>query len=117
MEKILTYCKRNRNCSAEICAPQGEGRKSPYELDHDFVKRKLEAGICEATGLPLIRTAPDGVKINPFTPSLDRIIPSLGYIPSNVRLVCFAFNRAKSDWGDEVLLQIATALVHRNRSP
>jgi len=35
----------------------------------------------------------------------------MGYKKSNVRLVCFAVNRARSDWGDEVLLTIANGIV------
>jgi hypothetical protein len=45
--------------------------------------------------------------------SLDRIIPVLGYVRGNVRVVCFAVNQARSDYGDEVLLIIAKALVER----
>lgn len=39
----------------------------------------------------------------------------MGYVEHNVRLVCFAVNQARSDFGDEVLMKIATALVENNR--
>jgi len=32
-----------------------------------------------------------------FHPSLDRINPSLGYVPSNIRVISFRANRIKSD--------------------
>lgn len=28
----------------------------------------------------------------PWSPTIDRIVPALGYVPGNVRLVCHSFN-------------------------
>lgn len=72
---------------------------------------KLEKGVCELSGIVIERVAPGDYRTHPFAPSLDRIQPSKGYTKENVRLVCFAVNRARSDWGDEVLLKIARALT------
>jgi hypothetical protein len=82
-----------------------------FDLDREFIARKLSNGVCELSGLPIERVSPGEYRTHPFAPSLDRIIPANGYLKSNVRLVCFAVNRARSDWGDEVLLKIAAALV------
>lgn len=41
------------------------------------------------------------------SPSLDRIIPSLGYTPENVVIICFACNRRKNDSTPEQLYAIA----------
>ena len=83
----------------------------PFELDREFVAEKLLAGVCELSGLPLQREQPGPYRTHPFAPSLDRVDPALGYTKANVRMVAFAVNRARSDWGDEVLLKIAAALV------
>ncbi len=83
----------------------------PFDLDREFLRQKLEAGVCELSGLPIERVAPGNHRTHPFAPSLDRKEPTMGYEKSNVRLVCFAVNRARSDWGDEVLLTIANGIV------
>jgi hypothetical protein len=89
----------------------------PYDLDREWLAEKLKGGICELSGLPLERvprTAAGGARSHPFAPSLDRVIPALGYVKWNVRLVCFIVNQARSDFGDEALLTMAVALVsHR----
>lgn len=45
-----------------------------------------------------------------WAPSFDRIETSIGYIESNVRIVCFAVNSARQEYGDEVLMKVAFAL-------
>jgi len=50
---------------------------------------------CSATGLPLAHATS---RPRALSPSLDRIVPALGYVPGNVRLVCHAFNlRRRND--------------------
>lgn len=83
----------------------------PFDLDRQFVRLKLAGGVCELSGLTIQRVSPGAYRTHPYAPSLDRVEPALGYTKSNVRLVCFAVNRARSDWGDEVLLTIASGLV------
>lgn len=34
-------------------------------------------------------------------PSIDRVIPNLGYVYSNIRIVCFGMNAALGDWGED----------------
>jgi len=52
---------------------------------------------CSATGLPLMRGEGIG-STGALSPTLDRIVPALGYVPGNVRLVCHAFNaRRRTD--------------------
>ena len=88
----------------------------PFELDRDWLREKLERGVCEVSGLPVQRISPGDYRTHPYAPSLDRIVPALGYVKSNTRLVLFAVNRAMSDWGDEVLLTIARAIVNKASS-
>jgi hypothetical protein len=83
----------------------------PFDLDREWLREKLLTGVCELSGLALQRVSPGEHRTHPFAPSLDREIPALGYVKTNVRLVCFAVNRARSDWGDEVLMQIAAGLM------
>ena len=85
----------------------------PFDLDQheDDLNARLKVGVCELTGLPL------RVGHGPRTwdsPSIDRIVPSLGYVHSNVRVVCVAANAALGDWGETVFRKIATAYLERN---
>ena len=83
-----------------------------FNLTNDWVRAKLEKGVCEATGLPFV--LPDGTgKPGPscFSPSLDRINPNKGYTEDNTRLVIHSFNAAKNDGTDEDVLKMARALV------
>lgn len=82
-----------------------------FDLDREWIAKKLATGVCELSGLFLKREFSGNFKTDPYAPSLDRVKPELGYVKPNVRLVCFAVNRARSDWGDEVLLTIASGLV------
>lgn len=95
----------------------GEKKKLEFNLSAEWIKVKLERGVCEATGLPF--TMPDGTgKSGPtcFSPSLDRIDPNKGYTEDNTRLVIHAYNAAKSDGTDEDVLIIARALVKKHET-
>lgn len=48
----------------------------------------------------------------PFYPSIDRIDSTLGYTPSNVRLVCVIANYAMNEWGVDALLRIAQGMAN-----
>ena len=43
---------------------------------------------------------------DPHSPSVDRIIPELGYVKSNVKMICFRCNQQKNDSSIEQLEQI-----------
>jgi hypothetical protein len=47
--------------------------------------------VCPVLGVPMMRGSGD------CAPSLDRIVPSLGYVPGNVVVVSWRANRIKSD--------------------
>lgn len=89
-----------------------------FTIDPDFVTSLWgqQHGLCAVSGLPMIPDAPkpeQGTR-SPYTPSIDRIRPELGYVPGNVRLVLTAVNIALCDWGEGVLLHIARAMVKKN---
>lgn len=86
----------------------------PFELDREFIKAKLDKGICEVSGLEFEAKFSDVYKVHPYTPSLDRIDPDKGYTKDNTRMVCFIVNRAKSDWTDEILFTMAKGIVEYN---
>lgn len=50
---------------------------------------------------------------NPLGISVDRVDSRRGYVPGNVRLVLTAVNFGLNDWGEEMYLRIAKAVVEK----
>ena len=86
-----------------------------FDLTSQFLTELLLAGHCAVTGLPFdVERSGDGKKgMKPFAPSVDRIDPKLGYVKSNVRIVCYIYNCAKSEFHDEDVMTMASAMLKR----
>ena len=69
-----------------------------YELSPEWFLAKLEAGICELTGLPLGRYA----SRDPHVPSPDRLDNDIGYTDENTRVILWWINQAKNNWPEDV---------------
>lgn len=86
----------------------------PIELDREWVLERLQAGVCEFTGIQFQRGPRGDHAAHPYAPSIDRIKPEIGYLRGNSRLVVFAFNRFRCDgFGDDVMIDIAAAILKR----
>jgi len=87
-------------------------------LTDDWVDKQLEDQNfrCAVTGLPF-RLSLAKTRVNPFSPSLDRLDCSKGYETGNVRIVLFAVNMMMLDWGDDVFHVVAKAYVARSKIP
>jgi hypothetical protein len=83
----------------------------PIDIDLEFILSKLQEGVCEITAIPFDFEIQRKFKANPLCPSLDRIIPSRGYIKGNVRMVCFAVNVMHHDWPDSLMLRLSELIV------
>jgi hypothetical protein len=68
---------------------------------------------CALSGIAFRHEDKGDLSRAPFRPSLDRIRSREGYVPGNVRLVLVAVNFALSDWGEEVLFEIADGIAAR----
>lgn len=68
-------------------------------------------GKCAISGLHFSGGRPDNVRVRPYFPSLDRIDSSKGYTKDNVRFVSTAVNIALSDWGEDILRNIAFGIA------
>lgn len=94
-------------------------RELPFELSMEDVQALIVAsdGRCTVTGIALSidrGTLPAGRKMRrPWAPSLDRIDSSIGYVTSNCRIVCCAANYAMSQWGEDVLIEMAKAIARK----
>jgi hypothetical protein len=77
------------------------------------IAERIEAGVCEMTGLAF-SLRPTRLNVHdPFSPSLDRHDRSKGYTPTNTRVVVNAFNVAKGQWPLATFEAIARAYLAR----
>lgn len=85
----------------------------PFDLDQhvEHYRNAVKAGTCELTGLPFV--AGTGRR-SPFSPSLDRVRPELGYVHGNVRAVVWALNAGMGNWGLSDFAEVAKALLRKN---
>lgn len=63
---------------------------------------------CPILGIKLEFGRSDGEKWRDNSPSIDRIIPSLGYVKGNVLVISYRANRIKNDATIEELIRIAS---------
>ena len=83
------------------------------ELTPEWIMEKLQKGFCEVTKLPFTY----GLDArNPWSPSLDRIDPSIGYTLENTRVVVWIFNAAKNVFKDSDVMLMAHALIKSDGS-
>lgn len=61
----------------------------PFDIEPEDI---VVPDVCPVLDIPMAQGAG-----RENTPSLDRIIPSLGYVKSNIRVISFRANRLKSD--------------------
>lgn len=87
-----------------------------FDLTVDDITARIEAGRCEATSLYFDLSADQGARAGARSPSIDRIDNSKGYTADNVQVVCWQFNLAKAHHGLPALVEIAQALVARDRT-
>lgn len=72
------------------------------------------AGECQVLGIPFSDEKPEGARIAPFQPSIDRIDSKQGYHYGNCRVVCLSVNLAMRDWGEAVMIRIAKAMLFQH---
>ena len=72
-----------------------------------LLQRVIDAGRCQLSGVSFTLGGPRSAT----SPSLDRVVPSLGYVTGNLRIVCHALNAGMGDWGEDELRRIANAWI------
>lgn len=92
------------------CKQRAGKKRIPFSLDHTWAS-KAWTGKCAITGIPfeigLRRAGPKN-----RSPSIDRIKPELGYVPSNCRFVLACVNNFKHVDSDEKMYEVAKAIVN-----
>jgi len=91
-------------------------RSVPFDIPKGTTKLLFERskGRCELSGIPFRPTTTGICSI--FSPSLDRINPSKGYVIGNIRLVLHGLNALKGDRTDEELFEICKSVVAKQRN-
>lgn len=87
----------------------------PCDIKYDDVYGIVAAGECQKTKIKFDLAPHPDHRVHPFAPSIDRINPKKGYVKGNIQVVVWAYNSARNQWGDDVLLTLARAIVDASR--
>lgn len=77
----------------------------PYDLDADYIQSILPTH-CPVLGIELVRRAGRSGN-SPSSPTVDRIVPELGYVRGNVMIISKRANQIKSDASPEEIMKVA----------
>ena len=119
-KNISSIYQKNRNRSA-LKAREEPMLNAFYQARSRSKKNKIPFSIkfsdvpevpefCPVLGIPL---TPNSGKRTDSSPSLDKIIPSLGYVPGNVDVISFRANTLKNSASLEELVKIVQYLKLR----
>lgn len=87
-------------------------KEVPHTLTHEWAEANW-TGICAVSGLPFsIGGCGSGAKF--YSPSIDRIIPEIGYTPENCRFVLWAVNALKGIGTDSDMYHVVEAIYLKN---
>lgn len=84
-------------------------KRLPFDLTIDWAKDRW-TGRCELSG---IEFRPSSGRQNPYSPSIDRIDGTKGYVRTNCRFILSAINYLKANGTDEQMFHIASELTAR----
>ena len=104
-------CRTSPRYRASRLLTDARTRHTEVTVGLDWVDQQISSGTCAVTGISF-DLGGHGAPARPFTPSLDRIDPKLGYTPENTQVVCWVYNRAKGVHGHDAVLTMAKALCH-----
>lgn len=95
------------------CRASARYRRHECTITEELLTELLHGMTCSVTGLPLSLEWKGPSGSNPWAPSVDRLDNSRGYVPGNVRMVCWAFNNMRGDFPDEVVETLIRACASR----
>lgn len=96
-----------RNFMMCLCKKKKERRDLSVDILMEIYEK--QEGKCALTGIEMTYITGEG-RI-PTNISIDQVVPSAGYTPDNIRLVCTQANKMKMELTDADLLTWAKALV------
>lgn len=89
---------------------RAERKGLEFTITQKWIAERLEAGVCQLSGLPLEIAESGG----PNSPSIDRKVNSKGYTPENGQVITAQANRAKGEWtqGDLLIFCMSYVRLH-----
>lgn len=99
------------SCLLNNASDRAKKRNIEYSLDAEWLREKIDKGVCELSGIEFQIKPTDTFRANPFSPSIDKINPKGGYTKENCRVICFCVNMAMSDWGEETLFYMCEMII------
>jgi hypothetical protein len=102
---MVNYATVKGRASELVKSSKWRARRAgvPHDLTRAWAVAQMVPGVCAVTGARLDFARGSRGRANPFAPSLDRVIPSRGYVQGNCRIVAYIYNIMRLDWGDGVL--------------
>ena len=101
--------KANSLCSGARSRSKKKGLD--FDIDIDLIEDKLRYGLCEKTGIPFRFDVNENGARSIYAATIDRIVPSLGYVDDNIQVVIMGYNGLKGEGTDMEALQVARAVV------
>lgn len=86
---------------------RAEKKKLPFDLTHEWAST-VWTGRCNITKLPF---RIGDKNMGTFSPSIDRIIPALGYTQNNCRFILMGVNALKHQATDNEMFLVAKAIL------
>lgn len=122
-EKERCRLKRLKNYSDDIVkvlrgvyngAKQRSGHSLDFKVDFLIAMYKKQHGKCAISGLEM--TGKRGKGRYPYNVSIDRIDSSIGYLKSNIQLVCGQVNMMKGTLHTQELITICQNIINNAQS-
>lgn len=124
--RVRVYAKENKE-SIRLSHLKNYAKTIAYRMLYEARKRSKKFGlpfnldlsdisipdVCPVLGIPIIIGSSVGPSNN--SPSLDKVVPSLGYVKGNVSIISWRANRLKSDATLEELRDIVTYVEKETR--
>ena len=96
------------NANRRAAQSRKEGKPIPFNITPQDIEEIGIPDTCPVLGIPIVIPSGDGSgERNDNSPSLDKFIPSLGYVKGNIHVISWRANRFKSDGTPEEWQKIA----------
>jgi hypothetical protein len=115
--KVSSDFKKWRNekrghALVNVAKNRAKTKEMEFNLSAEDIQARIDKGVCELTGIAFDLTMPRAWN----APSLDRIDSKAGYTQNNTRVVLYALNVAANTWGENRILEIASAITAKRRA-
>lgn len=89
----------------------------PFTVTKEYLRGLYtqQGGRCAVSGVAFTLAISKDFTRSPWRPSIDKIVPKLGYVPGNVRFVLCAVNIGMNEWGEGIYREIAKSAIEKER--